>query len=234
MIKSFFKINDFDEILKVLLSTEKEADNFLSFIKIIGNEGVMLKLTTQDDKDLNEVVKILRNIVNLSKDDQILKEFIKRAFNRIIVDDSIATIQDTFKAAPKDVASYFKSEQIAYKTLNPFILVEFLDMVLDQTPETIFECESGKFKKLLTILLLNAMIYRGDQKLLKKLYGIFLNISIYVAQNVDFVNKKIIEDILTLKILSEMIKKTNFDYGTQSVNNIKVTDEQKLILEIIF
>lgn len=46
MIKSFFKIKDFDTVLKICLGSEKDADNFLQYIKIIGNEVILLKLTT--------------------------------------------------------------------------------------------------------------------------------------------------------------------------------------------
>ena len=76
MIKSFFKINDFDEILNICLGTEKDSQSFLSFIKVIGNEVVMLLLTTQNDKDLIEVKRILRNIISQSKDNEQLKKFV--------------------------------------------------------------------------------------------------------------------------------------------------------------
>ena len=141
---------------------------------------------------------------------------------------------DILKAGPKDVQSYFKSEQIAYKSLNPYIFVDLVEMILEDVPEVMFDAPKGEFKQLLTVILLNAMIYRGDQKLLKKIYGLFLKITTHISLYNSFISKQAVEDILTLKVLSEMIKKTNFDYGTQTINNIKVTDEQKLILEIIF
>ena len=103
MIKSFFKVNDFDQVLKICLATEKDADNFLSFIKVIGNEVVMLKLTTQDDKDLNEVNKILKNIVKSAKENEQLRNFVKDAFTKLIVNDSVEGLKDAMKTAPKDV-----------------------------------------------------------------------------------------------------------------------------------
>jgi len=113
MIKSFFKINDFDTVLKICLGTEKDADNFLQFIKIIGNEVVLLKLTTQDEKELQEVIRILSNIVNSAKASDEIKAFITKAFETIIVKDSVVGLIDAVKTMPKDVQSYFKSEQVA-------------------------------------------------------------------------------------------------------------------------
>jgi len=113
MIKSFFKINDFDTVLKICLGTEKDADNFLQFIKIIGNEVVLLKLTKKKKKELQEVIRILSNIVNSAKTSDEIKAFITKAFETIIVKDSVVGLIDAVKTMPKDVQSYFKSEQVA-------------------------------------------------------------------------------------------------------------------------
>lgn len=234
MIKSFFKINDFNTVLKICLGTEKDADNFLQFIKIIGNEVVLLKLTTQDEKELAEVKRILENIVTSAKSSDEIKAFITKAFEQIIVKDSVTGLIDAAKIMPKDVQTHFKSETVAQKTLNPYILVELLEMIMVNTPSVIFDAESKNFKQMLTVILLNAMVYRDDKKLLKKLYSIFLKIVIHIVQNFEFMNENVLKDILQLKILAEMIDKTNYDYGSTQIQQIKVSDEQKIILEIIF
>jgi hypothetical protein len=146
MIKSFFKINDFDEILNICLGTEKDSQSFLSFIKVIGNEVVMLLLTTQNDKDLIEVRRILRNIISQSKDNEQLKKFVQLAFSQVLVKDSVDNMADILKAGPKDVQSYFKSEQIAYKSLNPYIFVDLVEMILEDVPEVMFDAPKGEFK----------------------------------------------------------------------------------------
>jgi hypothetical protein len=235
MIKAFFKIKDFDEILNICLGSEADSDNFLTFIKIIGNESVIMNLQTRNDQDLNEVRKILNNIVCNSKNDNgKLKKFVQKAFSKALVKDSVDHIAEILKAAPKDVLSYFKKEEMACKSLNPFAFVDLTEMLLKEVPDVLFEAPKGEFKQLLTIILLNAMIYRGDAKLLNKLYGLFLKIASHICLYVDFIPKSVKGDILSLKILQKMIKATNYDYGSTSVNSIKVTEEQKLILEIIF
>jgi len=56
---------------------------------------------------------------------------------------------------PKDVQSFFKSETVAQKTLNPYILCELLELIMTNVPAVIFDAESKLFKQMLTVLLLN-------------------------------------------------------------------------------
>jgi len=63
----------------------------------------MLKITNQVDKDLNEVNKILKNIVKSAKENEQLRNFVKDAFTKLIVNDSVEGLKDSMKTAPIDV-----------------------------------------------------------------------------------------------------------------------------------
>jgi hypothetical protein len=76
--------------------------------------------------------------------------------------DTISGIKEALNADAGNVPDYFKSEKIAFNSLNPYILSMYVEFILEIMPEVILE---GPRQDLMTVSLLSILVYRDEGKL---------------------------------------------------------------------
>ena len=230
-IISFFKISKIDSLLKMLLSSEKDTDNFIKFVKIIGNELTLSKINLIDDKPYDDLKNILSNVVKSCYSNKNFTPLLHQLLEDVIVKDSIKGLKTALEAGAKDIKTYFNNEAIAIETMNFYILIELVNLYIVECPEIIFEKEDI-FKNLMSMLLLIPCVFRGDAKLQKMVYLTILKIVVLIEQNVNDYSARIKQDLLSLKIFKKLVESVEFDKDSGNSSTFKLTDEHKLLFEI--
>lgn len=230
-IMSFFKISKIDNLMKLLLSSKNDTDNFIKFIKIIGNELSMTKLNHIDDKPYEDLKYILKSIIKACYENRNFTPFLHRLYKEVIVDGSIKGLKTAHENGGKDIKTYFNNETIAMETMNFYIMIDIVSLYIELCPELIFE-EEKYFKKFITMLFLIPIVFRGDEKLKKYTYSAILKIVVMVQQDITNYSRKIKEDLLSLKIFKKLVECINYVKDASNSYNFKLTDEHKLIFEI--
>lgn len=218
---SFFKISQVDSLLKLLLSSKNDTENFIKFVKIIGNELVMTKLNMIDDKPYEDLKNILANIIKSCVSNKEFTPFLHQLFTDVIVNGSIKGLKTALEAGAKDVKSYFNNESVAVETMNFYILVDIVSLYIKECPDLIFE-DAAMFKQFMTMLFLIPCVFRGDLKLQKNVYLSILKIVVLVDQSIGKTlqlqhssfycigkatySKQIREHLLSLKIFKKLIE----------------------------
>ena len=216
------------------LDTEEQIKNTLTFIKVLGNEVVQHKLVTNDESQMKSLFKILENMVSSAKSSEDMKKFVEAFYHTVLAKECAKGIKEALKSGAKDFAQHFKTEEAAVALLNPFIYAEMLKLILEHSPETIYEGGSESFKKMLTVVLLYPCVFRTSVDLQKKMYGVFLKLMTDVSLRTDKIPLERIEELLSIKLLMKMVEKLNYEFSGTNLIQIKASDEQKLMLEIIF
>ena len=230
-IMSLFKISNVDNLLNRLFYSSKDTQNFVKYVKIIGNELVISKLNLIDEKSYDEFKTILNNILTSCYKNKEFTQFLHNLLEKILVKEAIKGLKTALEGGAKEIKTYFDSETTAVKTINFYILTDIIGLYIKECPEFIFEKEH-LFKKLITALFLIATIFRSDQILQKKVYLTILKIVVMVEQNVDDYSPKIKQDLLSLKIFKDLIECINYTKDSSNSYNFKLTDEHKLLFEI--
>ena len=182
-IMSFFKISQIENLLRLTLSSKDSTENFIKFVKIIGNELIMTKLNMIDDKPYEDLKKILGSIIKSCVSNKDFTPFLHQLFRDVIVKGSIKGLKTVLEAGAKDVKSYFNNESVAIETMNFYILVDIVSLYIKEWPDLIFE-DSDLFKKFMTMLFLIPCVFRGDSKLQKNVYLSILKIVVIVDQSI--------------------------------------------------
>ena len=182
-IMSFFKISQIENLLRLTLSSEDSTENFIKFVKIIGNELIMTKLNMIDDKPYEDLKNILGNIIKSCISNKDFTSFLHQMFRDVIVKGSIKGLKTALETGAKDVKSYFNNESVAIETMNFYILVDIVSLYIKECPDLIFE-DSDLFKKFMTMLFLIPCVFRGDSKLQKNVYLSILKIVVIIDQSI--------------------------------------------------
>ena len=182
-VMSFFKISQIENLLRLTLSSKDSTENFIKFVKIIGNELIMTKLNMIDDKPYEDLKNILGSIVKSWVSNKDFTPFLYQLFRDIIVKGSIKGLKTALEAGAKDVKSYFNNESVAIETMNFYILADIVSLYIKEWPDLIFE-DSDLFKKFMTMLFLIPCVFRGDSKLQKNVYLVILKIVVIVDQSI--------------------------------------------------
>jgi hypothetical protein len=90
-------------------------------------------IATKIDTDLNEVKSIIENIITGSLKSEALKTVVTTAYETFIK-EAITGNKQALKDTAVTVKDHFKSEKTALKTLNPYILTIFIELIIQHSP----------------------------------------------------------------------------------------------------
>ena len=231
IIMSLFKISKTENLMKLLLSSRKDTDNFIKFIKIIGNELNITKLNLTEYKPYDDLITILSNIIKACYSNRDFTPFLHKLIKEVIITGSIKGLKTALESGAKEVKSYFNNESVAVETMNFYILIDIIGLYIKECPELIFELKHN-FKKFLTMLFLVPCVFRSDTKLQKYVYSAILKIVVMVEQDIENYSREIKQDLLSLKIYKKLVESVNFVKDSSNSYEFKLTDEHKLLFEI--
>lgn len=118
-------------------------------------------IATKIDTDLNEVKSIIENIITGSLKSEALKTVVTTAYETFIK-EAITGNKQALKDTAVTVKDHFKSEKTALKTLNPYILTIFIELIIQHSPQVLFTSE---IKTMISVMLSGAVAYRDDHKI---------------------------------------------------------------------
>jgi hypothetical protein len=133
-----------------------------------------------------------------------IRELVENAY-AIFTRDSITGIKGALKQDVKCVSKFYKSDKVALESLNPYLLALFIDIIIDISPEIIFDGPSGQFQDLLNIIIMNALVFRDDKNLQSRMYLLLQKIIQTVNIQVETIQGSVVQDLLSIQLLSKII-----------------------------
>jgi hypothetical protein len=204
-------INLSEEMLVSILSTENDLAAFFDSLWMVGHLVVVRSLKKKKvDQELLEVLSIIQNLVTAATHSESLHVLLFSSIEAM-TRSQIYSAKESLNSKCTDFASLTSFNY----ALNPYLFISMIDMFIESSKDI----PENEFSTLLSVMLLNAVVYWKEKKLHYKTYEVVLKIVKRVINDVENVNDEVVAGLLQSEMIKMIKKEMNLEVEGGKLNS---------------